>query len=297
MNKSSTTALASLTKAINHDEGRAGVLKQRVLSALILAPLVLASVLLLPTLWFALVLGLFLLLAAEEWARFVGFVHVGGYLGFIAMIAALLGGLGLLMHAGVSLLPLLYLAVAGWLWVLFGLVRTREVSVVEGFRPSTALAGLWVLPMAWLGMVWLHQAERGPYLLIVLLLLIWSADIGAYFAGRRWGKRKLAPCISPGKTWAGVYGAFAGAAVWALLAGGLLGFSWMSLPFFLLLCLLVVAASIVGDLYESKLKRQCGVKDSGILLPGHGGVMDRIDSLTAAAPLFAAGMAWFGVGG
>ena len=132
--------------------------------------------------------------------------------------------------------------------------------------------------------------EFGPGYVLFLLLLIWVADIGAYFAGRRWGRRKLAPAISPGKTWEGVWGAAAAALVFALVGAVVLGVgcalarrSWRS-------AWSTVGFSIVGDLFESMLKRQRGVKDSGSLLPGHGGVLDRLDSLTAAAPVFLLGL-------
>ena len=121
-----------------------------------------------------------------------------------------------------------------------------------------------------------------------LLMLIWVADIGAYFAGRRWGRRKLAPTISPGKTWEGVWGAAAAAAAFALVGAAVLGVGsrW---PGFVAVCMVTVVFSIVGDLFESMLKRQRGVKDSGSLVPGHGGVLDRLDSLLAAAPVFLLG--------
>jgi phosphatidate cytidylyltransferase len=124
------------------------------------------------------------------------------------------------------------------------------------------------------------------------LLLVWMADIGAYFAGRRFGRRRLAPEVSPGKTWEGVLG---GVAACIPVAVG--GSFWVSVPLggFLVLCLATVACSIVGDLTESLLKRFAGVKDSGTLFPGHGGVMDRIDSLTAAAPVLLLGLTVLGV--
>jgi phosphatidate cytidylyltransferase len=136
----------------------------------------------------------------------------------------------------------------------------------------------------------LHQnGEEGPLLLLFLLVLIWVADSGAYFAGHRWGKRKLAPVISPGKSWEGVYGALVGAslcgAVLAWYQQDEAGALWL-IP----VSVVTVAISVVGDLFESILKRRMDMKDSGNLLPGHGGMLDRIDSLTAAAPVFALGL-------
>jgi phosphatidate cytidylyltransferase len=126
-------------------------------------------------------------------------------------------------------------------------------------------------------------------LVLFLFVLIWMADSGAFFAGRAWGERKLAPAVSPGKTWTGAAGALGGAVICALVLDQLALLS-LSIASLVLLCLLVTIASIGGDLFESLLKRQAGVKDSGTLLPGHGGALDRIDSLIAAAPVFTVGL-------
>jgi len=143
---------------------------------------------------------------------------------------------------------------------------------------------------AWLALDFLYRLE--PALLLFMLVIVWAADIGAYFAGKRWGRVKLAPGISPGKTWEGVLGGMllvlALAAVRGLVAGNNLG---VLLPF----CLAVALLSIVGDLTVSIFKRNAGLKDSGKLFPGHGGLLDRIDSVTAAAPLFALGVSWAGL--
>lgn len=136
----------------------------------------------------------------------------------------------------------------------------------------------------------MHSAfDNGPALVLFALTLSWVADTGAYFAGRQWGDRKLAPSISPKKTWAGVYGALAVTALWSLLLVWLRP-ETVTLPYALILCLLVCAVSVVGDLFESLLKREAGIKDSGNILPGHGGILDRIDSLTAVAPFFVFGL-------
>jgi phosphatidate cytidylyltransferase len=128
----------------------------------------------------------------------------------------------------------------------------------------------------------------GPLEVLLVLLLVWIADTAAYFVGRAWGRRKLAPAISPGKTWEGAIGGAVGVLVYAIILGTFIeGLSWV--PYLLAAALLAVL-SIVGDLFESAAKRQAAVKDSGTLLPGHGGVLDRIDSATAALP--AAALLW-----
>jgi phosphatidate cytidylyltransferase len=156
--------------------------------------------------------------------------------------------------------------------------------------PSAAVAGLVVLVPAWLALSQLHA--HNPLFMLFLLLLVVAADVGAYFAGRRFGRHKLAPRVSPGKTWEGVGGGVVGATIVAII-----GALWLHMPFllFIALCVVVVFASIVGDLTESLFKRHAGLKDSGNLLPGHGGVLDRVDSITAAAPVFLVGLQALGL--
>lgn len=158
---------------------------------------------------------------------------------------------------------------------------------------SQAGIGMMVLVPAWVAVVALHAHPEfpGPVLVTCLFVVVWSADTGAYYTGKRWGRRKLATQVSPGKTLEGLFGAFGfGLAAALLCALLLLQASPGELPPFLLVCAATVAMSVVGDLTESMIKRSGGVKDSGELLPGHGGALDRIDSLTAAAPVFFAGL-------
>ena len=166
----------------------------------------------------------------------------------------------------------------------------REFS--PGVLAQAVMGALTLVP-AWVALVALHiqPAWRGPELVVCLFALVWCADTGAYYTGKRWGRRKLAPHVSPGKTLEGLGGAFAGGLAAALLCALLL--LQMGLPElapFLLVCMATIAMSVLGDLTESMIKRSAGVKDSGELLPGHGGALDRIDSLTAAAPAFYVGM-------
>jgi phosphatidate cytidylyltransferase len=271
------------------------VLKQRVFTALALAPLVLGTVLFMPSHYLALIFALVLLLGGSEWARLAGITQPAGQLGYILLLAgSMLGTDTIFMQSGWA--PwLLSASVFWWLLVILRIGRFSSDGNLTGFRPLQALEGVIVLVPAWFALVFLHQIPHdGPILLVFLLLLIWGADIGAYFAGRRWGRHKLAPQVSPGKTREGVYGAM----VPALLFGLILAW-WQQLGLYntllaILLCLITVMFSVVGDLSESMLKRQRGAKDSGNLLPGHGGMLDRVDSLTAAAPVFLLGLVLMG---
>jgi len=139
------------------------------------------------------------------------------------------------------------------------------------------------------GLAMMDLRENSPWLLLGIMVLVWVADISAYFSGRKFGKHKLAPSISPGKTWEGVIGALLGVSVCVLLAWGLSGYGHlvMFLPVILLASWCWVGLAVIGDLFESAVKRQAGVKDSGALLPGHGGLLDRIDALTSTLPLAA----------
>ena len=270
-------------------------LQRRVLTASLLAPAAILAVLVLPAPAFAMALGLILLGAAWEWSALAGLTTPATRLAYIALLAMTL----FLLQAFLPLtgqVPLLVLVSLGW-WVLaVGLFRLREITAATRPVPLVLLAGLVILGAAWLAISHLHgSSSQGPLLVLFLLLLIWTADIAAFFTGRRWGKAKLAPVLSPGKTWAGVYGAAVGAAVLGLALGLWLGLSPLPLLGALVLCLMTALISVVGDLFESLLKRRRGLKDSGRLLPGHGGLLDRIDSLLAAAPFFVLGLIWLGV--
>ncbi len=275
------------------------MLRQRVITALVLAPAVMAGVVLLDTLPLALLLGAVILLGGWEWAAMAGLVTPAGRVTFLAVLLLLLAGAAYLaLHGGSHwlLLP----ALGGWLAAAAWVVAYQRSA---GRRPGVPgvmalrLIGLAVLVPPWLALVALHgSGAQGPWLMLFLLVLIWTADSGAYFAGRRFGRRKLATHVSPGKSVEGVLGALLLGGLFALACGGALGYAGTGLAAFVLLGLATVLVSVLGDLFESLIKRYRAVKDSGGLLPGHGGILDRVDSLTAAAPFFAVGLAWLGRG-
>ena len=271
------------------------MLKQRVATAAVLAPLAVWGILALSTSQLAIVLSAFILIGAWEWTGLSG-VHQPLLRGaYLVTMAGLLGLSWEYMRHTAFIEGTLYASLVWWLlafvWILqypFG----AEPSLV--FKVIKLVAGVFVLIPAWTALLVLHGSEDyGPLWVLFVLGLIWIADTGAYFAGKRWGRKKLAPRVSPNKTNAGVYGALALVLVYGISAGFfLLDLRDIRLSYFVVLALCLVPVSVLGDLYESMLKRHCGCKDSGSVLPGHGGILDRIDSLTATAPLFVLGLLW-----
>jgi phosphatidate cytidylyltransferase len=272
------------------------MLKQRLITALILAPLVIWGVLVLSEQAMMLVMALVLLVAGREWAWLAGATRWIAQGGFLLLLVLAMVGLASL--ASVHPDWVLWIMAANVLWWLVVLVRLPRFSGsqrLSGLSAAQLVEGIIVLVPAWLALVLIHRLPQdGPLLLVFLLVLIWSADIGAYFAGHRWGHVKLIPQVSPGKTREGVYGAAAAAIVFGLLLGWWRDWDMVSYSLGVLLCLVTALVSVLGDLFVSMLKRLRGVKDSGRLLPGHGGLLDRIDSLTAAAPFFMFGLMLLG---
>lgn len=262
------------------------MLRQRVITALVLAPCVLLVILGIPHIITAAVLSLLVMAGAWEWSAFPGFTQNSARLGYVAFIALCVAATWYVGIDNPQTDVMLYAALAWWVLALVWIA----LAPAKVNRASAALAGLFVLLPAWLALVHLHAKE--PQLMLFLLLLVVAADIGAYFAGRAFGKHKLAPKVSPGKTWEGVFGGLAAAL--ALAGLGVWWFEMRTVPF-MILCLVVAVASVIGDLTESMFKRHAGLKDSGNLLPGHGGVLDRVDSVTAAAPVFIIGLERLGL--
>ena len=273
------------------------MLKQRVATALVLAPLALWGVLGLNIICLSSIFGMIILAGAWEWARLIGLPGTMTRIFYVVLLAAVMA-LSLLLEATFENLILSVLIAAAVWWVI-GTIMVLAYQGVAGVKTKDTVFGVviggFVLLPTWLALRQIHSfPEIGPYLLVFLMLLIWAADVGAYFSGRQWGKRKLAPKVSPGKTIEGALGALAASALVGLVGSVLFDVPAEKMVWFIPLCMTVVVFSIIGDLLESLFKRRVGVKDSGHLLPGHGGILDRIDSMTAAAPLFALGLMLFG---
>lgn len=293
------------------------MLKQRLLTALILIPLVLWGIFALPPFWFAVSTGLVIGLAAWEWSRLMGLEKTILRIIYLDVIVLLLIVAALFPPFWVMCLGIIWW-ICALFWVLHyarkqkqqdeislassqgnsSISRTDSNKVDKGINTLLlkGFIGVVVLVPCWVGLDTLCFLYPRPTWLLLLCILVWLADSGAYFAGRFFGTRKLAPTISPGKTWEGVYGA-----IGVTLLVTLLATLYLHLPFYLgimfvALSMITVLVSILGDLFESLLKREQGLKDSGHILPGHGGILDRIDSLLAAVPFFTGGLLLLGLG-
>jgi phosphatidate cytidylyltransferase len=264
-------------------------LRKRVLTAVVLGSSLLAILLWLPQWVTVAVVTALVLFGAWEWSAFLLLVAPGPRLAYVLLVGMLLW-----LVWRFSITPerrdlVLVVAVLWWLaalaWIVFA---PRRVS-----RWAAAAAGVLALVPSWLALVSLRLTlPHGAQWVLFALVLVWVADIGAFFCGRMFGRVRLAPEVSPGKTWEGLLG---GITVSALVA--IAGSQWfhVALAAFVPLCLAAVGFSVIGDLTESLLKRFAGMKDSGSIFPGHGGVMDRIDSLTGAAPVLLLGLSLLGV--
>lgn len=256
------------------------MLKLRIASALAFATLVIVALIALPISWLAAFFHVLVLVAGYEWSKLAGVQTRLGWVAYATALSALVVALWLFPDSWQWALP----CVAGfWAAALIFVCCYPASAVLLRSRTVLLAMGAVAIVGAWLGLVAL--ASTGGAVLVAWLLLATAlADTGAYFVGRRWGRRKLALQLSPGKTWEGALGGGL-----CLLAWGLVGYWWFqgSAALWLGMAALVCVAATVGDLLESALKRQRGVKDSGGILPGHGGLLDRIDSALAAAPVFA----------
>ena len=255
------------------------MLRQRVLTALVLAVVLLGVMLGLPpiaTIWLLTVL---ILIGAWEWAAFLGNASAPARAGFTVTVACLLIACLYFYSTTPDFVRFTLTAAMIW-WIVALLWVCLAPARVHPF--AAGAAGVLALVPCWLALVYITFTTNSTHWVLFTLALVWAADTGAFFAGRWLGRVPLAPRVSPKKTWEGVFG--------GMLASGLV--AWFAASFvvevdvwlFVATCVAVAAVSIVGDLTESMLKRAVGLKDSGKVFPGHGGMLDRIDSVTAAAP-------------
>lgn len=278
--------------------GSVSDLTRRVITAAALIPLMVWGVLGLPTGYIALIFASIVLCGAWEWGALAGWNQIYQRVAYTLSLVPVLFVVYWVSTQPNGLLVILLLGLLWWVLACVAVVRFQKeksgLSMGGAFKPT--IVGWFILAPAWIALVALHgMGEIGPYSVMFLMGLIWSADIGAYFVGKRWGRTRFASRVSPGKSLEGVAGALIVVGLVALPGGEFLGVDGDQQVEFVLLCLATVVISILGDLTESLIKRRAGVKDSGGLLPGHGGVLDRIDSLTAAAPFFAFGLMQLGM--
>ena len=276
--------------------------KQRIVTTLVLTPLTVAAILFLKTPYVAAIAAAMFLLGLWEWSRLVGIESRpwrGIYL--LANIAIMTG----LLWKALPLFNAICLVGVIW-WLTATLWLARPDTGRDGgwwTRTIKLAAGTLSIVPAWCALVLLHHGDpslaqgnpHGPGWALLALVMVWAADSCAYVVGVKFGKRKLIPHISPGKTWMGLWGGLAGAVAVGLIGARLVGVSDARMLDMAELALLTGVASVIGDLFESLMKRHSGMKDSGTLIPGHGGVLDRIDSLLAALPVLWIAKGWLGL--
>lgn len=264
--------------------------RQRLITAAILVPLTVWAVLSLPTGIIAWSLAVVIAIGAWEWAGLVRLQGGRARLLYAIVVLLLLWGSRFLPLAGMAAIGVIWWGICTVLLVRWAQKWPAKPSLLSMPMPGL-LAGILVLVPAWRTTIGLHALPTaGPEMVLFLFILVWLADSAAYLVGRRFGQTSLAPALSPGKTREGVYGALAAGLLFSLIGGKVFAFSGLAWWGFVGLGVLTLLASVVGDLLESLFKRMGAVKDSGQLLPGHGGALDRVDSLTAAAPVFALGI-------
>lgn len=270
------------------------MLKQRVVTAVLMAGAFLAGAYYLPVEALAAIFALVIALGAWEWAPLAGLTSGRAKALYTVVVIAAAGGLYRYADYGQGMAreqvqPVLGLAC---LWWSFALLWVKSYPVSKGIwssRLGRSVMGLLILLPAWFAALYLLRIEARGLVMIVLVLLVATADIGAYFTGKTFGRHALSPQVSPGKTWEGFWGGIVAVSLLAVVLWSVLPprFDHLSLTAAVLVALATAFASVLGDLTVSMVKRVSGVKDSSSMLPGHGGLLDRLDSLCAAAPTFA----------
>ncbi|WP_322407345.1 phosphatidate cytidylyltransferase [Idiomarina sp. PL1-037] len=278
------------------------MLKQRIITALLLVPVALYGVFMLPLWGFALFIQGVLMLGAWEWSPLMGVRRTSARIAYTLFVGAIIGVLSSLapyehLWEGGELSKLIYYTIlAGGVWWVVALAMIVNYPSSRRMwsrtRAIVGVFGLLIFIPTWAALVTVRSIDIdesrffGGWVVLFILLLVWAADVGAYFAGVRYGRNKMMPAVSPGKTMEGLCGGVTLAFVVMMVVA-----HWTKVPAdqftgYYLTGLFTVVASVFGDLNESMFKRSAGVKDSGSILPGHGGILDRIDSLTAAVPIF-----------
>ena len=278
--------------------GSQAVLKYRLLTAIVLIPLVILGTLFTSTDTFAAAVTVVIGLAAWEWSALAGIRIITLRVMYTCIMLAtclifyIVSPLDAYIEIGVKIVALLWLLLA--IFLMLNPIGTLSTISKSNYRMISILLGTVLLLATWASFIRLHGLADGPELIVALFLLVWAADSGAFFAGRKWGKHKLAPLISPAKTREGAIGGIILALIVAGITPYILEIEMVNPVKYLPLALVSVVFSICGDLLESTFKRVQQIKDSGRLLPGHGGVLDRIDSMLAASPIYLCGLLLLG---
>ena len=277
------------------------MLKLRVITALVLFPLAVSGILFLSNNTFSAAVGFIMLLAAYEWAGFAKFPSILSKIAYVVVVATILFSLWLVNFL-LSSNIMNGLAIGFWLFAVILLTGFPDKARFwQGSSAIIALTGAFLLVITWYSLISIHAIKElnfaqtaisGPYLVLSVMMLVWIADTGAYFSGKRFGKNKLAPKISPGKSREGVYGGLVLAIIVVSLFTLWHGGAAQDYLYIIVISMVTVIFSVIGDLLESMFKRQAEIKDSSNILPGHGGILDRIDSVTAASPVFYIALSW-----
>jgi len=266
------------------------MLYQRILTAIPLAAFVFWIIFFQPTTVFFYFLLFVVLVSGYEWARLSGIDNKAGRALFALLITALTWAIPQFLAETIQWL--IYVAVLWWFSISYFLKFAKPKVASSDLKVDKLFIAFVVLPAASLAMQKIHGMQQGADWLFYALALVWVADIGAYFSGKKFGKHKLAPNISPGKTKEGLIGAVIATSIYTLIASYYFELDTEHSALLVLLSVILTFISVSGDLYFSFLKREAGVKDSGNILPGHGGILDRIDSVLAAMPVFVVGYNW-----
>lgn len=286
--------------ALQIQNKKSSSLKARVITASLLIPLVVLGLFILPEISFGIVSAFIILFASTEWPRLMGKNTLYDSMVFVCLMIIFMAlGLFIILITGHNgwasvsyFVAVLFIWFGLYYWILYferhGKLPTKNNLIL-------GLLGLIILLSCWLGLNIIRDVNHGKFFILYILLLIWGADSSAYFVGKRWGKAKITPVVSPNKTWEGVWGALIFSVVFGFIGAISFPIEIFQRISLIPLSLITVIFSIIGDLTISAFKRQQKLKDTGALLPGHGGLLDRIDSLTAAAPIFALGLIIIGI--